>query len=551
MAATEASASSARAGGAGPGSDGGGEGGGEEEEEKSAGESDDDHTSKLIHWWCHRQLLRYLSKLHELPDADSFLEPMPWESMGFTDYLEVVEIPSDLRTVEESLLGGKYDDIDGLVDPDLFWDDINRIWENCEIYAKHNSSMDAEILQNAGEMRVYGEDMESEFLEELERFELSLAGSGARVANITAVADVAAAKLDDAMTSIGQWWWGDEGADAGSLLADPADLPPPAPPTPPPRAPSLFVGKRAFVDAYVGRGSMEVTMLLSAPPTPADRSNWLADLLESLAAAAGLGANDIKVDTKWLAKELASPRFYTTVGHGEDLPRLVFSFFLRLKGAQPVEALQKAFGAETAARRVERDCANTVQVVCGPLLITNISRVPTSHHFLDVIWHQTHVDVSSDLTEMEDDLLHRLEESIVESKRADERELAAMAKAQEFPEASQTRSLLDLRLGLEARMKRFASRSYVPSCLSSNSSRSSYYISPSTPSVRSSAHSRRPSTEEGRRSRSSRHPSAAYSSNPQSPKESPRAASYRERAPGDELEIQYGVDKLITWAQDG
>merc|ERR1712196_376577 len=123
---------------------------------------------KLGHWWCRKQLGRCLKKLRGLPEAGPFLEPLPWKKLGLDDYLDVVTDPIDLKTIGERLEHGGYEDDDGLIDPDYFWEDIMLVWENCKIY--YEGDEEAKPYLMAEEMRVDAEAMEEEFWSELERF---------------------------------------------------------------------------------------------------------------------------------------------------------------------------------------------------------------------------------------------------------------------------------------------------------------------------------------------------------------------------------------------
>ena len=87
-------------------------------------EEDSDEMVKhdiLIHKWCQRQLGDLLSKLSLEPQAAPFLVPVDWETLGLDDYPEIVQNPIDLHTIRKRLDASSYDDVDGLVDPELFF----------------------------------------------------------------------------------------------------------------------------------------------------------------------------------------------------------------------------------------------------------------------------------------------------------------------------------------------------------------------------------------------------------------------------------------------
>lgn len=187
---------------------------GSEEEEGSEwfededGESEDDFVDdmppevmesrdKILHWWCHRQLLRTLRKLEKLPKAGPFREPLPWEELGLTDYLEIIPDPIDLRTIGERLESGEYDDDDGFLDPAVFWEDIGSCWENCKVYYEDDEEIEA--VRMAEDMRLQAEAMEDSFWADLGEFEKSLDRvGGPALWKVAAVADLASGALEDA-----------------------------------------------------------------------------------------------------------------------------------------------------------------------------------------------------------------------------------------------------------------------------------------------------------------------------------------------------------------
>eukprot|EP00930_Biecheleria_cincta_P048887 TRINITY_DN34143_c0_g1_i1.p1 TRINITY_DN34143_c0_g1~~TRINITY_DN34143_c0_g1_i1.p1 ORF type:complete len:494 (+),score=110.56 TRINITY_DN34143_c0_g1_i1:134-1615(+) len=174
------------------------------EDEESEEEFNDDcppqvmeSRDKILHWWCHRQLLRTLRKLEKLPKAGPFREPLPWEELGLDDYLEIIPDPVDLRTISERLESGEYDDEDGFLDPAAFWEEIAICWENCKVYYEDDEEIEA--VRMAEEMRLEAESMEDSFWADLDEFEKSLDRvGGPALWKVAAVADLASGALEDA-----------------------------------------------------------------------------------------------------------------------------------------------------------------------------------------------------------------------------------------------------------------------------------------------------------------------------------------------------------------
>lgn len=67
--------------------------------------------------------------------AEIFLEPVPWESLGLTDYLEVVKTPMDLGTIKKRLEAHQYASFEG------FKNDVTLVINNCKIYNPRNSDV--------------------------------------------------------------------------------------------------------------------------------------------------------------------------------------------------------------------------------------------------------------------------------------------------------------------------------------------------------------------------------------------------------------------------
>jgi hypothetical protein len=61
-------------------------------------------------------------------ESELFSEPVPWESLGLYDYLDIVKVPMDLGTVLKNLENKKYFKIEDCVA------DIRLIWNNSLLY---------------------------------------------------------------------------------------------------------------------------------------------------------------------------------------------------------------------------------------------------------------------------------------------------------------------------------------------------------------------------------------------------------------------------------
>lgn len=124
---------------------------------------------KLLHWWCNKKLHRYLRKLSKLPEANIFREPLPWKELGLLDYEEVVKKPCDFKTISEKLDAKRYDDEEGFLDPDAFWEDVFLCFDNVRQY--FHSDPEVEAVEMAEVMTRAAEDLEDEFWQELQQFE--------------------------------------------------------------------------------------------------------------------------------------------------------------------------------------------------------------------------------------------------------------------------------------------------------------------------------------------------------------------------------------------
>ena len=98
--------------------------------------------------------------------------PVNWRELGLDDYPDVVETPMDLHTISKHLDCGHYDDVDGLIDPELIFNDISLCWENCLHYFENDAEVEA--VQMALSMSSVAESLEREFWADLAAFEESL-----------------------------------------------------------------------------------------------------------------------------------------------------------------------------------------------------------------------------------------------------------------------------------------------------------------------------------------------------------------------------------------
>lgn len=115
---------------------------------------------------------------------------MPWEELGLEDYLEVVKEPMDLETVGEYLEHGEYEDDNGLVNPDWFWEDVQLCWDNCLVY--YEGEEEVECVTMALNLQKFTETLEDEFWESLDNFEANLDTVDPALRSIAAAADSAA-----------------------------------------------------------------------------------------------------------------------------------------------------------------------------------------------------------------------------------------------------------------------------------------------------------------------------------------------------------------------
>jgi hypothetical protein len=73
-------------------------------------------------------LRKIVQKIITKKDSDIFREPVPYEELGLTDYIDIVKEPMDLGTVMKKLDGKKYSSQDEVAK------DIRRIWLNALLY---------------------------------------------------------------------------------------------------------------------------------------------------------------------------------------------------------------------------------------------------------------------------------------------------------------------------------------------------------------------------------------------------------------------------------
>jgi hypothetical protein len=71
--------------------------------------------------------------LYEANDSGDFREPVDWKGMGLTDYPTMVKYPMDLTSVNRKMKEEKYELVEDILD------DIQLIWDNCQIYNPNNS----------------------------------------------------------------------------------------------------------------------------------------------------------------------------------------------------------------------------------------------------------------------------------------------------------------------------------------------------------------------------------------------------------------------------
>mmetsp|Transcript_16504 Transcript_16504/g.15830 ORF Transcript_16504/g.15830 Transcript_16504/m.15830 type:complete len:199 (+) Transcript_16504:106-702(+) len=73
-------------------------------------------------------ILKIVTKIIARKDSEIFREPVPWEEIGLTDYLQIVKVPMDLGTVHERIRRKQYETINDCAT------DMRRIWSNAMMY---------------------------------------------------------------------------------------------------------------------------------------------------------------------------------------------------------------------------------------------------------------------------------------------------------------------------------------------------------------------------------------------------------------------------------
>lgn len=146
----------------------------------SLGKGKDDSESferdKLISWWCRKQLPKCLTRLMRADEAEPFMLVVA----GFG-------VEPNLVTVREKLERNFYDNEDGLLDLNLFWYDIQAIWQVDNLPTGFGKSCicagisPTKLREMAKAMSRLGEEVESKFWRDLEAMEPSLEDSKASV----------------------------------------------------------------------------------------------------------------------------------------------------------------------------------------------------------------------------------------------------------------------------------------------------------------------------------------------------------------------------------
>jgi len=98
----------------------------EDEDEKDPGVWEPDPK-----WQPMRRCLKVLAKLQDDPSCHPFCTPVPLDD--YPDYLDVVDRPMDISTVERKIREKAYRN------PEQVAKDVRLIWSNCKIYNQHGS----------------------------------------------------------------------------------------------------------------------------------------------------------------------------------------------------------------------------------------------------------------------------------------------------------------------------------------------------------------------------------------------------------------------------
>lgn len=150
----------------------------------------------LLHWWCRQHLEECLRKLMHHTCGPFFSEPVPWEELGLRDYPEVVPEPMDLNAIGDILDCGDYDDEEGFINPDFFWEDVELCWENCIRF--YENDQEVEAFGMAHEMRAFGKELEAEFWAGMGAYEQSLQHVDPALSSLVVAADRAANVVQEA-----------------------------------------------------------------------------------------------------------------------------------------------------------------------------------------------------------------------------------------------------------------------------------------------------------------------------------------------------------------
>jgi Bromodomain len=76
-----------------------------------------------------------LQRFRDLPEAEAFLEPVPWKELGLDDYPSIISYPMDLKTMSNKLKKNEFKVAD-----DFFFD-LSKIWDNCQTYNQPGSEL--------------------------------------------------------------------------------------------------------------------------------------------------------------------------------------------------------------------------------------------------------------------------------------------------------------------------------------------------------------------------------------------------------------------------
>lgn len=171
----------------------------------------------MLDWWCRQRLSAIIVDLRAHHCAGPFLQPVPWEELGLEDYLDVVEIPMDLNTIKETLETDGYIDDDGLfIQPEWFWEDVERCWQNCLDYYEDEQN-DVDAYKFALDMRDFSDELQEQFWIGLDEFDGRVGNLDPALHSLAVAAGAAATAADAAVTAgenvagyIANLFWGDD-----------------------------------------------------------------------------------------------------------------------------------------------------------------------------------------------------------------------------------------------------------------------------------------------------------------------------------------------------